>query len=301
MDEIVLEEAPCNICGGRSVESLFESRAGHRQVEAYLPTTDSFSRYGHVVRCPACRVSRMSPRPSEEFLLGSYRESTDPLYLEEEKGRLKTARRLLDVVAKAAPSGRLLDLGCGAGILLKAAEGRWEGVGMELSRWAAEQARGRFGLNVVEGTLKEARFPSSFFNAVTMIDVIEHLPDPRDVVREAHRVLAPSGVIFVLTPDMGAVLARLMGRWWWGLRPAHLYYFSRSTLIALLEASGFKVISAGYYGREFSLGYWISRLGGYAPGIMRAAARFSEATGVGRVGVYLNTFDSVGILAVKRV
>jgi len=300
MYEMILEETPCNICGERSVESLFNSRGGHRQIEAYLPTTDFFSRYGHVVRCPICHVPRMSPRPREEFLLKSYRESSDPLYLEEEKGRLKTAKRLLDIVARVVPSGRLLDLGCGAGILLTAAVGRWDGVGVELSQWAAEQARKRFGLNVVEGTLKEAAFPSSLFDAVTMIDVIEHLPDPRDVVCEVHRVLRPSGVFFVLTPDIGAIVARLMGRWWWGLRPAHLYYFSRQTLTALLEANGFNVISAGHYGRQFSLGYWISRLKGYAPAMMKGVARVTGAAGINRAPIYLNTFDSVGILAVKK-
>lgn len=294
-----MEEANCPSCGSSSAAELFRSGGAHGKPEAYLPTTDSFMEYGRVVRCADCGLVRLSPRLAWDSLSAAYQETSDQLYLEEAMGRAWSARSIIRRVERVAGTGRLLDVGCGPGVLLSVAKGKWECVGVEVSRPAAGEARKRFGLEVVEGTLEEARFPADSFDAVTLVDVIEHLPDPAGTLREVNRILKPGGVLFVLTPNIDAPVARLMGRWWWGFRPAHLTYFSRKTMGRMLAETGFEPLTSWYCGRTFSLGYWLSRLRGYFPWIISVLGKLASVTRLGRLPLYLNTFDSIGILSLK--
>ncbi len=295
-----LEEPACGACGSAEYRVLFEREGGRNSEGAFAATTDAFQDYGRVVECSACGLARRSPRHKWEALRRIYSKVEDPRYLEEYSGRVASAGRLLKYLERHTRPGRLLDVGCGVGVIPAVARDPWQAKGVELSSWAVREARTRFGADVVEGTLEEARFPEASFGVVTMLDVIEHLPDPKETLAEARRILGPGGLLFILTPDLKAPLARLMGRWWWGLRPAHLHYFSRKSLVSLLESQGFEIKEIGFWGRKFTLGYWISRMKGYAPGLTRIAVRISRATGIGRIPLHLNTFDSIGVLALKK-
>ncbi len=298
--EPAAEETACELCGGREARVLFERRGAGRDAAMYAPTTDAFADYGRVVRCTTCGLARTSPRPAGAALADFYRSASDPKYLEEERGRRATAHRYLAQLERRVQGGCLLDVGCGPGLFLTSASERWRKVGVELSGWAAGEARRRFGLDVREGSLMEAGLPDASVDAALLVDVVEHLPDPRAVLRELARVMRSAGALFILTPDIDAPVSRLMGRWWWGLRPAHIHYFSRRTLTALLEDCGFEVLTLGYWGRTFSLGYWISRMRGYAPRLVDAAGAAARWTGLGRLPVRINTYDSVGLVAIRK-
>ena len=83
----------------------------------------------------------------------------------------------------------------------------WEAVGVEISSWAVNEGR-KNSLNIVEGSLLKAKFPSDHFDAVTMFDVLEHLSHPREYVKEIHRVLKPGGVLIVETPNVDGFFAK---------------------------------------------------------------------------------------------
>jgi 2-polyprenyl-3-methyl-5-hydroxy-6-metoxy-1,4-benzoquinol methylase len=294
------ETPACDACGTTDAAVMFERSSDATAGDAFLPTTDEYRGYGRVVRCRKCGLVRLSPRPGPGFLTEAYRTSQDPLYMTEHASRLANARAWLRLVERHAQPGRLLDVGCGAGVLLEAASPRWQVAGVEPSAWAAAEARRTLGAEVFEGSLESAKLPDAGFDVVTMLDVIEHVPSPRQALAEVKRILKPGGAVFILTPDIGAPMARLMGRWWWGLRPAHLYYFSRTTLVNMLEREGFEVKARRRVGRRFSLGYWISRMRGYAPGLVSLASRIASGLRLSALPVYLNTFDSIAVVAVKR-
>lgn len=298
-DRMPMEEVPCASCGSNDVKVMFFGKSGHEDPEAYQPTTDSYFHYGRIVKCVRCGLVRISPRPHWDYLLPAYQETSDALYLSEVRGRAWSARSILKRVERVAGTGRLLDVGCGAGILLSVAKGKWDVMGVEVSHEAAAEARKRFGVNVVENTLEQASFPPDSYDAITMLDVIEHIPDPAGTLREAQRILKPGGVLFVLTPNVDAPVAKMMGRWWWGFRPAHLNYFSRKTMNQMLVESGFEPLASWYCGRTFSFGYWMSRLQGYAPWLINFLGKAISITRIGRIPLYLNTFDSIGILSIK--
>ena len=164
----------------------------------------------------------------------------DPAYLAEERGRRTTANWLLDLVARRRPSGRLLEIGCGHGLLLDEARRRgYETTGLELSASSAAHARDRLGLDVREQTLERlAESEHGGYDAVLLVDVIEHLDDPCDALRRCQSLLAPGGVLCVVTPDPSSATARAAGARWWGYLPAHTYLLPRRTLRELITAGG---------------------------------------------------------------
>jgi SAM-dependent methyltransferase len=170
-------------------------------------------------------------------------------YLGDEAQRRALARRKLWTLRRLHAGGRLLDVGCAAGFFLAEARTRYTVTGVELSEFSSSFAREHFGLNVHTGSLIDAALPAAEFDLITLWDVIEHLPDPRLVLTEAARVLAPGGHLVLTTGDIGSRYARELG-WDWPLigPPWHLYYFSRQTLSGLALAAGLRAVSCAAHG-----------------------------------------------------
>ena len=160
------------------------------------------------------------------------------------RDRLKEREKHLEDVQQelaflnALPPGRILDIGCGLGFLLSGLKPEWEAHGVEVSSFAAKHAS-QWG-KIFVGELQDAGYPDTYFDVVVMYHVIEHIADPAAELVEVRRVLAPRGVVALLTPN--AACARLLGRSRWsGFRRSfeHLSYFSRKSLGALLTRAGF--------------------------------------------------------------
>lgn len=232
-------------------------------------------------------------------LKGAYTGSVDAEYMKEERGRTKTANRILDAIEKHVSPGRLLDVGCYTGIFLAAARARgWQGQGVELSTWAVKTAREHYQLEVVQGTLGAAHFPRAQFDLITLIDVIEHLSDPCAVLAEANALIARGGYVYVSTPNVDSKFARVMGRRWWSYRLEHVGLFGTGTLERSLRECGFEIVERAVRGRDFTLGYWTGK-GLVRNRFGRAIARLLRRMGLQEQMVYLNFFDQIDILARK--
>ncbi|MRR31052.1 class I SAM-dependent methyltransferase, partial [bacterium] len=141
-------------------------------------------------------------------------------------------------------SGSLLDVGCATGIFLETmgAAPSWQLRGVEISEHAARIARDQKNLDVVTGTLEQAKFADGQFDVVTLWDVLEHLHDPAGSLKEIRRILKPGGVLVFRVPNGGSLDARLFGPYWAGLEPPrHLFVFDQKTLTAFLSNAGFTV------------------------------------------------------------
>jgi len=164
---------------------------------------------------------------------------------------LPTYRRGLRRLEGLVRPGRLLDVGCSYGAFLQlAAQRGWQAQGVELSKVTADFAREERGLDVFTGTVEEASFPDAYFHAITLWDVIEHFDDPVATLAELHRILAPSGILFVFTINqesllnfVGHLLYRLTLKKWKHLMALfydihHNFFFSPRTLRSLLHRAG---------------------------------------------------------------
>lgn len=297
-----LETPPCNLCGAQDEEPLFEALDGWpASAEAdYAATTDRYGAFGRVVRCRRCELVYTSPRVKAGRILQEYAAASDEPYLEQRDARAINAHLALAALRRHAPKGRLLEVGCSAGFFLSAARLTYDVCGVEPSAWARRYAREQLKLDVPAATLEEAAFPDASFDVVASIDVIEHLADPAAHLRHAARLLKPGGVLYLVTPDIESLSAKVLRSRWWGLRPAHIYYFSRLTMRRLLEREGFTVVESGSYGRIFSYEYWLSRLVNYPPFVYQTAEAIIETLGIRRKFLYLDTRDSMQLVARKR-
>jgi SAM-dependent methyltransferase len=265
----------CGICGGPT-KLLHKGSGLEASALAFSPTNHLPGQYGDLYRCGHCGTVAQPSLPTGDALLELYRQMRDDHYLDEEDGRRATARRLLDQIGGFAPSGRLLDVGCGHGLLLdEARELGYEVEGLELSEHAAAYARHQLGLTVHSKTLAEL---DGRYNAIVLADVIEHLDDPVAAIDRCGRLLEPGGVLCVVTPDPGSRTAQLAGAGWWGYLPAHTYLLPRATLRELLERRGLDVEADSGLVRTFTLRYWMAGLSERGGALGKAVDALRRAT-----------------------
>ncbi len=246
----------CALCGDARLEPL---------ALTLRPDTPHFCR----VRCRGCGLVISSPMATQETLdayyahyyaTGHHAELTRE---ENCEARLEATLSHVAELQRHAPSGQLLDVGCGAGYVCKAAEKLgFEAHGVDPSQSGIDFGRSRWGLkNLRQGELAECRYPDGTFDAVHCWHVIEHVRDPVALVREIRRVLAPGGVLFWGTDNHRSlgyallrVLCRLAGRFppiYDGID--HTYGFDPRTLTRLLEGEGFETLGLHTYPDRFSL------------------------------------------------
>lgn len=234
-----MERTDCIICRIDDTEALFDGR------DVLQEKGESFP----VVRCKQCGLVYANPRPDEDKIMGYYSEhdgivKTSPALVRLYKLEDWLVRPLQSDGFVSLPRGsRVLDVGCGYGNFLEEQRRRGMEVhGLEPSKPRYLHAREKLGLNVVNTTLAEAGFPPGYFDAIYLVDVVEHLHDPRETLEECYRLLKDHGLLMLSTPDILTVEARISGRFWRGYDiPQHLFFFSGTTLRLLLEKSGFRM------------------------------------------------------------
>jgi 2-polyprenyl-3-methyl-5-hydroxy-6-metoxy-1,4-benzoquinol methylase len=293
----------CNLCGRSTYRVKYRTASPTPAIPNqahFQASTDRYGDFGQIVKCLSCGLIYTNPRLESADILPMYARSEDEEYTEESSSRSINAHLSLNTLMPLVPQGRLLDVGCSTGYFLNAARLHYDVQGIEPSQQAAKYAREQLKLNVRTGSLEEASLPEASFAAVTLIDVIEHLTDPMGALRQVHRLLQPNGCLYLVTPNIGSLTARLLGKRWWGLRPAHIYYFSRSTLKAMLEKAGFEVVLSRSFGRTFSGRYWVSRVRNYSGWVTRSAQWLMNRLGIANKLIYINTFDSIEMCARRK-
>jgi 2-polyprenyl-3-methyl-5-hydroxy-6-metoxy-1,4-benzoquinol methylase len=183
--------------------------------------------------------------------------------------------RLKRLAGVTAP-GRVLDVGCATGFFLEVADrAGWDVHGVELSRYAADEAKRRFGERVFNGTLEEAGFAADSFALVTLSDILEHIPSPRAFLAEVKRILAPGGRVMIVTPNVTSLSAHLMGRRWSHFKAEHLHYFAPHTITRLLTECGFTVDAREPAAKCLNLAYIHTQFRVYPHALMTPISRMA--------------------------
>jgi SAM-dependent methyltransferase len=149
------------------------------------------------------------------------------------------------------PLGRVLDVGCGSGGTapsLRAAGAEWIS-GIELDEEAAAAAAAVYDEVRAGPAERELDAVSEPFDTILLYDVLEHLPDPWELLRRLHRVAADGARVHVSVPNARhwTLLRDLAVRGTFGYTPAehrdvtHLRWFTRGDLVGLLESTGWTV------------------------------------------------------------
>ena len=141
------------------------------------------------------------------------------------------------------PFGKLLELGCGSGSMLKSMkELGWQVEGLDFDLEAVQRAREK-GLTVHHGTLAEQNFSADSFDAICASHLIEHVAAPLELLKECQRILKPGGFLVLLTPNAQSWGHRIYGADWRGLEPPrHFGIFTSSAMAAITRQAGLKVV-----------------------------------------------------------
>jgi SAM-dependent methyltransferase len=258
---------------------------------AFRISSGDYGRTGEIHRCAACGFLQCS---SMTDVLRYYESLEDVDYERTRAQRAVQEAKLLDLAGRHRPRGRLLDVGAGSGILVEEAVRRgYDAIGVEPASWLQRRARER-GLPVLRGTFPHPEIRGRF-EVITLVDVIEHVPDPVGLLADVAGALAPDGVALIATPDVGSLAARLLGWRWWHFRIAHIGYFDRATLTLALQRAGLVARAWHRPGWYLRLDYLLERLAGYVPPV-----RWVPLPRVlGGTTVPLNLLDSVAVVAAR--
>lgn len=207
-----------------------------------------------VERCVACGMRALSPEPDhvkmEEFDDGT---GYDVAFTFRED-LMARHRVTLATLERVVAPGRLLDVGCGSGFLLEAARDRgWHCTGIDPSPFSVARAR-TLGFEARDGLLEDAGFQPGSFDAIALLQVVEHLPDPRPLLAECRRVLRSGGALLVATPNPASLLARAKraGFNYW-IPPMHCAWYTPRALERLLQKAGFSLKRSGTWSARTAL------------------------------------------------
>ncbi len=199
-----------------------------------------------VVRCRRCGQVVTAPVPADigkYYPAGYYGDTLGrrfPAVIEWVQEMLCVWRSRQVLRRLRRTHARVLDVGCGRGLLLRAfQQAGCEVTGTEFSDGACRFAREILKLPVRVGLLPDLNFPDNSFDVVVMWHVLEHVSDPRPMVAEVARILRPGGLFLVAVPNFGSPEAQLTRAGWFHLDcPRHLSHHTRASLSQILREAG---------------------------------------------------------------
>ena len=201
--------------------------------------------------------------------------------------------------------GRILEIGCGNGNILGQLAGLgWEAWGLDLDPKAVEEARKRGATDVRAGRLLEQDYPTAHFDAIASVHAVEHVPDPKGLFEECHRLLKPGGHLVVSTPNWECLTHGEFGTYWRGLEPPrHLHLFCRTSLRTVLEQTGFEIESLKTTSRGAAYGYRTSLTAKnpqVSPLVARVSSRLHSLRVCGRLSADADAGDELLAIAIRR-
>jgi SAM-dependent methyltransferase len=202
--------------------------------------------------------------------------------------------RTVEFIAGFRTSGRLLEVGCAYGFFLREAKRLFDVSGIELAADAADHCR-RAGLTVFTGQADEALLERiGTVDVIVLLDVIEHLPAPRDTIALLVKHLNPGGIMVITTGDFGSLSSRVAGAHWRLMTPPqHLWFFSPASMRSMAASAGLQVEHLDHPWKfvPFSLiVFQLARMAGLRPHRIPAS---------GRLGLPVNLFDAMRIVLRK--
>lgn len=206
-----------------------------------------------IFRCCGCGLIFSHPQPKPEELRKLYSDSSycawgfddskNSVNEEIRKIREQTFTERLREIQLYLSTGKILDIGCGSGFFLSLAKRKgWIPFGIEVSPIAGKEATRNLGENIFIGLWESFNSPDSFFDVITMFDVLEHIPNLDFLLEKLYKMLLPDGLLVITTPNTKSFTSRLMGKHWLHYKLEHLYYFSPETLYTYLTRKGFSIL-----------------------------------------------------------
>lgn len=236
--------AHCCIC-----ESDDATPVGVGQDFEYHTSSDTFL----AMQCNSCGLIYLNPRPPmsefEKIYPPNYHafdfSKNDYGIIYKIRSQLE-AKRLLSWCEGLPSEARILDVGCGDGFHLKIlreyGKKTWMLEGVDLDRRAVQMAE-KSGLRVFLGSVETLDLPPNTCDLALMIQTIEHVEKPLDILSALHKLLRPGGKLVIVTDNTASLDFKLFkGSYWGGYHfPRHWNLFNPNSLTKLAQKAGFEV------------------------------------------------------------
>jgi len=234
-----------------------------------------------IVRCNRCGLIYSNPILEVEKINALYRKSFVS-YDAHVENLVRTYGHYLRQVARYhAEKGRLLEIGCGSGFFLAEArrQGYVEVYGVEPGEKSVEKAPAEIRARILVDVIRPGLFPDGYFDVICCFQTLDHLPDPNAVVASCHKLLKPNGVVLFFNHNVGAWLAKLLGRASPIIDIEHTYLYDTRTMRAMFEKHGFTVREVKSAFNIHNLSHWV-RLFPMPNKVKLAILRVLEKTGL---------------------
>ena len=237
------EHVPCDLCGSSDAKPLYDKGRGDEVVPNVI--------------CWTCGLVFISPRPrpdavTDQYLDGDFsiaaRGSAMPStakFRASERAALRRYRRLTELGC-VVPAGQYLEVGSGVGSLMrlmKAAD--WSVHGLEPDAGFARAGAVAYGVTIDTALYEDVDYGERRFDLIASFHVLEHVLSPTAFLEKAHAELRQDGRIFIEVPSIDRPYGGNLDRFFWS---AHLTSFSRNTLLAFMDRTGFDVEWCGHDG-----------------------------------------------------
>lgn len=205
-------------------------------------------RYGYpgnfqLFLCPACGHGKLdvcfAPEETVDLYTHYYPRRNCPVSPVQTAKNIKSTDKF-GVLTWVPDGSKVLDIGCGDGTSLIYLQNHGcEAYGVESDRNVAPIAQ-RLGLNIEIGLFDASHYEEASFDYVLMEQVLEHIPDPLEILRGIFRILKPGGALIVGTPNMRSLGAKIFGKAWLNWHaPYHVSFYTRKSLALCAQKTGF--------------------------------------------------------------
>ena len=233
----------CPLCGHQETKQSITADCSHHPLyrESLKPTID----WRQCTKCLHIFTEGYYSGASLDLILANTNEDQQLGHNIEQLRHISA--RIIEKILPYTREGYWLDVGFGNGSLLfTAQEFGFTPIGVDIRRENAEKLA---SLNIRSycEDFKKLNIAEKC-SVVSMADVLEHMPFPKDALRNAHRLLKDTGILFISMPNTESMVWKAMDQnkenpYWSEIE--HYHNFSRTRIYSLLEEHGFAVLRYG--------------------------------------------------------
>ena len=213
-----------------------------------------------LLQCKSCGFMFVYPQPTKDELKEIYSENYFDEWGSKEAEnslreiKMKTYKKQLLEIGKFQDFHTILDIGCGLGYSLDSAvEQGYEITGVEFNEGVANEIRQRH--EKIYTDLDEILAKNQKYDVITLMEVLEHLPDLSKLFTELHRLMSENSLIMLTTIDADSGRAKFLRDGWYHIHHDHLWYFTPRICTELFESNGFQVVCIKPADKFFTIRY----------------------------------------------
>lgn len=220
-----------------------------------------------IKKCLNCNLIQVNPLPTlsavNQLYQGDYWKNFS-FYSSQLPAHEKYFRQKIINIKKLRKNGRLLDVGCAYGTLIKEANNQgFIAEGIDISSYAVKQCH-KFNLKATTGVVTDVK-KNNYYDVITAFEVVEHERDPLLTIKTARQLLKPNGLLVISVPNSNSLSSIIMGKYWFGYRhKEHLFHFTSDSLKSLLKKAEFSnIVINKDIPRPYLFIYYLERINFY--------------------------------------